>query len=310
MGFIKEIYSDNRAGLVVAFGRGKTTENYFSGDSIEEAMKHFNIYLKGNEMFVKTENEVAISNLGIKIEDATEFRSAVNNIIEALSDEQASSALVLFPIWQVNKNYTSGERIRYNNKIYKVLQDHTSQANWTPTFSPSLFTALLIDEESNNILNWVQPDSTNSYKNGDKVYHNDKFWISTMDGNIWEPGAVNAPWKEYIVSWENGIAYALNQKVLYDSEIYVSLIEKNTKIPTDISTWEKYQEPDETLSNESTTEEDIELDIPEWVQPDNDSAYSIGDKVTYDGKIYESLIDNNVWSPEAYPAGWSEVIAD
>ena len=47
--------------------------------------------------------------------------------------------------------------------------------------------------------------------------------------------------------------------------------------------------------------------IPEWVQPDSTNPYMTGDKVMYNGKVYESLIDNNVWSPEAYPAGWREV---
>ena len=49
-------------------------------------------------------------------------------------------------------------------------------------------------------------------------------------------------------------------------------------------------------------------EFPEWVQPiSSETAYNTGDKVTYNGKHYESLIDNNTWSPEAYPAGWKEV---
>ena len=48
--------------------------------------------------------------------------------------------------------------------------------------------------------------------------------------------------------------------------------------------------------------------ILDWVQPDSTNAYMKGDKVKFDGKIYESLINNNVWSPAAYPAGWQEVI--
>ena len=44
-----------------------------------------------------------------------------------------------------------------------------------------------------------------------------------------------------------------------------------------------------------------------WVQPESTNPYMKGDRVKYNGKTYESLIDNNVWSPEAYPAGWVEV---
>ena len=48
--------------------------------------------------------------------------------------------------------------------------------------------------------------------------------------------------------------------------------------------------------------------IPEWVQPDGaHDAYNIGDKVTYNGHIWESSIDANVWSPSAYPAGWTDL---
>ena len=47
---------------------------------------------------------------------------------------------------------------------------------------------------------------------------------------------------------------------------------------------------------------------PEWVQPLGASdAYNTGDIVSYNGKLYESTIDGNVWSPEAYPDGWREV---
>ena len=46
--------------------------------------------------------------------------------------------------------------------------------------------------------------------------------------------------------------------------------------------------------------------IPEFVQPVGaHDAYAKGDKVTFQGKVYESKIDNNVWSPTAYPAGWT-----
>lgn len=45
---------------------------------------------------------------------------------------------------------------------------------------------------------------------------------------------------------------------------------------------------------------------PEWVQPVGTSdAYMKGDIVSYEGTLYISLIDNNVWSPVAYPDGWS-----
>lgn len=47
--------------------------------------------------------------------------------------------------------------------------------------------------------------------------------------------------------------------------------------------------------------------ILEWKQPDSTNPYMTGDKVKYEGVIYESLINNNVWSPAAYPAGWKQI---
>ena len=47
---------------------------------------------------------------------------------------------------------------------------------------------------------------------------------------------------------------------------------------------------------------------PEWTQPTGGhDAYKKGDRVSYKGKVYESLIDANVYSPDAYPAGWKVV---
>lgn len=53
---------------------------------------------------------------------------------------------------------------------------------------------------------------------------------------------------------------------------------------------------------------DSDTDVKEWAQPTGaHNAYMKGDRILYtDGKIYESTIDNNVWAPDVYPAGWSE----
>ena len=47
----------------------------------------------------------------------------------------------------------------------------------------------------------------------------------------------------------------------------------------------------------------------EFVQPSGaHDAYNVGDRVSYHEKVYESVIDGNVWSPDVYPAGWTEVV--
>lgn len=62
-----------------------------------------------------------------------------------------------------------------------------------PTDAPSLFAKVLIPD-TDTIPEWEQPNSTNPYAKGDKVTHNGKTWISTADGNVWEPGVYG--WEE------------------------------------------------------------------------------------------------------------------
>ena len=56
-----------------------------------------------------------------------------------------------------------------------------------PDVAVSLFAEVLIPDPS-VIPDWVQPSSTNPYMKGDKVRHNGKVWVSTVDNNVWEPG--------------------------------------------------------------------------------------------------------------------------
>ena len=91
-------------------------------------------------------------------------------------------------------------------------------------------------------------------------------------------------------------------RVIYDNKIYESTIDFNVWTPDDYPQgWTLIED-----LNPSPAEEEDE-EIPEWVQPDATNGYHIGDKVYYQGLIYQSLIDNNVWSPDAYPAGWQFV---
>ena len=102
------------------------------------------------------------------------------------TDEQACEVPVLYPEWKDGMAYAAGDRVVYNDILYKVLTAHTSQADWTPDAAPSLFAKVLIPDV-NVIPAWEQPDSTNPYMIGDKVTHNGKTWISTVDNNVWEP---------------------------------------------------------------------------------------------------------------------------
>ena len=198
MGFICEKYSENRAGLVVSFSQAETSKNFFAGDSVEEAMKHFNIYEKDGSLFIKTEDSQALNELGIANNEATDFRATVDALIQSMTDEEAVTSQVLFPNWQSGKSYALGERVRYGGKLYKVLQAHTSQDDWTPDVAASLFACLLTDEENGTIQEWTQPDSTNGYSVGNQVMYNGVIYTSLIDNNVWSPADYPAGWQEVV----------------------------------------------------------------------------------------------------------------
>lgn len=113
--------------------------------------------------------------------------NSVKTEIVALDDEAALEVIALFPAWveQIGKEVHTGERYYYDEKLWKVLQDHTVQESWTPDTAPSLFVRVTIEEWPE----WVQPvGSTDAYNTGDKVSHNDQHWTSDVGGNVWEPG--------------------------------------------------------------------------------------------------------------------------
>lgn len=109
---------------------------------------------------------------------------------ESFTDEQALQVPSLYPVWSGEAvSYKTGKRLLYLGTLYKVLQDHISQSDWTPDVTASLYTKVLIPD-STVIPEWEQPESTNGYMIGDKVSHNGKIWESAVNNNVWEPGAI------------------------------------------------------------------------------------------------------------------------
>ena len=103
--------------------------------------------------------------------------------------------------------------------------------------------------------------------------------------------------------WQAGKEYAVGDRVLYLGTLY-----KVIQAHTSQQGWEPDITPSLFAKNLIVKDDDGEqVDIPEWEQPDSTNPYMKGDKVKFEGKIYQSLIDQNVWSPAAYPQGWEEV---
>ena len=217
---LKEIFEDaTKTKVMNVTERGQiidTLENYTGYD-------HTEIYPGGiygvvnNKAGLSTEER--LDDMGIKLETAKQdiealkenggnggapgtyasvFAMAKISAEKITDDEQALKVADLYDLWSGDGvAYKTGKYITYQDALYKVLQNHTSQADWAPDTASSLYAKVLTDP-TGKVLPWEQPNSTNPYKKGDRVTHKGKTWESLVDSNVWEPGAVGSEslWKE------------------------------------------------------------------------------------------------------------------
>lgn len=127
----------------------------------------------------------------LNFESAEEWVQTLDEYIAPVIDVTASIEDL---VWQPDYEYDIDDYVIYDSVIYKVIQAHTSQDDWTPDVAPSLFAKALT--KPNEVLPWEQPDSTNPYMKGDRVLFNDKTYESLIDNNVWSPEAYPAGWKE------------------------------------------------------------------------------------------------------------------
>ena len=106
--------------------------------------------------------------------------------------------------------------------------------------------------------------------------------------------------QEFYDVWDVGVSYEVGRYLQYKGVLY-----KVLQPHTSQETW--------TADVASSLYAKVLIDptgetIPDWEQPDSTNAYMTGDKVKFEGVVYESTVDNNIWSPTAYPAGWKVVL--
>lgn len=210
-----------------------------------------------------------------------ELRRALQLFAATLYDKEETAVEIasLYPVWAADKQYKVNDIVQYGTnsvgdpQLYLVLQAHKSQADWLPDATSSLYKKMGISESGYPI--WTQPlCAVDAYNLGDIVSYNGKLYKSIINANVWSPDAYPAGWEEYTESTGGG--------------------DSGETGGGDSGTTEPETPPTET--------------IPDFVQPTGaHDAYKKGDKVKFEGKIYESLIDANTYSPSAYPAGWKEV---
>lgn len=120
--------------------------------------------------------------------------------------------------------------------------------------------------------------STSPYMIGDCCTEGGHVWRSTIDNNVWAQSAYPTGWADL------GAIGAVEEPKPEQPE-------------------PEPEQPDP--APEPEPEEPEPTDYPDFVQPTGaHDAYQTGDIVKYNGQLYESTIDNNVWSPDTYPQGW------
>lgn len=126
---------------------------------------------------------------------ARNLRREIEQAAVSLPDEDALTAVELFPTWITGTSYAADERIRYENKLYRCVQAHTSQTGWEPPNVPALWTEVAKPGE---IPVWKQPTGAqDAYMTGDKVHYPDKVgpvYVSVMDYNTYAPDVYG--WEE------------------------------------------------------------------------------------------------------------------
>ena len=126
--------------------------------------------------------------------EAKKYRVKIETAAAAVTEDAAALELTaLFPLYTTGTAYAAGDRFQCAGKLYRVIQAHTSQADWFPPDLPALYTEISVEEYPE----WVQPTGAqDAYPLGAKVMHNGKRWTSDVDANVWEPGVYG--WTEVI----------------------------------------------------------------------------------------------------------------
>ena len=120
--------------------------------------------------------------------EARKMRAEIEERAKELPDSTAFEVPYMFPQWKI-KDYQTGDRVQYSGTLYKCLQPHTAQADWTPDVSVSLW--VRVDDPSIEWPEWRQPTGAqDAYAKGSKVSwpKDERRWISDVDNNVWEPG--------------------------------------------------------------------------------------------------------------------------
>ena len=196
---------------------------------------------------------------------AQQLRKAIQLLINTLDEDTALEVATVYPAWKVNTYYAKGQIITYGTNSVG---------------DPQLYKVITGHTSQ---ADWT-PDTQAALF--------DAFGLDENGCPIWaQPAGAHD-------------AYNIGDEVNYKGSIYRSLINGNVWTPDAYAAgWELVKESPEEPEG---PDEPITEEYPDWVKPTGaHDAYNIGDIVKYNGKLYQSTINGNVWAPDEYPSGWT-----
>ena len=139
-----------------------------------------------------------------RLQAAEQLRKALQIFAQTLTNEQAMEIATVYPAYEVGRAYTIDEMFTYgindvgDPQLYRVVQAHTSQSDWTPDATPALYTPIGLNEEG--YPKWSRPTGAHdAYNTGDIVDYNGTLYKSLIDGNVLSPDEYPAGWEEVTV---------------------------------------------------------------------------------------------------------------
>ena len=205
----------------------------------------------------------------VDLPTAYAMRAVIEESVASLDDETAATVPSLFTPWKPGEAVNVGDRRYYATRLYKVVQAHTTQADWTPDITPALWAVL-----------------------------GDPGQAGTLDDPITAAQGMEYEYGKYYFDPEDGKTYLCER--IGEAEGGKIILQY---LPHELIG--QYFSAAESEAPEEPAEPDTGDTYPEWVQPTGaHDAYNTGDIVMYNGTAYRSLIDGNVWAPDAYPQGW------
>ena len=216
-----------------------------------------------------TEVSNVITGGAVDLPTAYAMRAVIEESVAALDDETAATVPSLFQPWKPGEAVNVGDRRYYAPRLYKVIQAHTTQADWTPDITPALWAVV-----------------------------GDPGQAGTIDDPITAARGMEYEYGLYYFDPEDGKTYLCER--IGEAEGGKIILQY---LPHELVG--QYFSAAESGETEEPAEPDTGDTYPEWVQPTGGhDAYNTGDIVMYNGTAYRSLIDGNVWAPDAYPQGW------